>query len=43
MQAQIQSSLNFEAIRDKFRPTEWRVEAINSETGDVFVAVFRVR
>ncbi|MGA7920499.1 MAG: hypothetical protein WCA38_12625 [Candidatus Acidiferrales bacterium] len=41
MQVQTQSSLNFEAIRDKFRPTEWRVEAINTETGDVFVAVFR--
>jgi hypothetical protein len=40
MQVETTVSLRFEAFRDKVRPAEWRVEAINSWTGDVFVAVF---
>jgi hypothetical protein len=40
MQAQTAVSLHYEAIRDKFRPSEWRVEVINSRTGDVLVAIF---
>ena len=40
MQAETAVSLNFEATRDKFRPSDWRVEAINSKNGDVFVAIF---
>ena len=40
MQVETVVSLHFEAFRDKFRPSDWRVEAMNSTTGDVFVAVF---
>jgi len=40
MQVETTVSLRFEAFRDKVRPGEWRVEAVNSWTGDVFVAVF---
>ena len=39
MQLETVVSLHFEAVRDRLRPSEWRVEAINS-TGDVFVAIF---
>ena len=41
MQVETVVSLHFEAFRDKVCPNDWRVEAINSKTGDVFVAVFR--
>jgi hypothetical protein len=40
MQVETAVSIHFEAFRDKVRPGDWRVEAINSNTGDVFVAVF---
>jgi hypothetical protein len=40
MQVETTVSLRFEAFRDKIHPGEWRVEAVNSWTGDVFVAVF---
>ena len=40
MQAETAVSLHYEAVRDRVRPSEWRVEAINSKTGDVFVAIF---
>ena len=40
MQVETAVSLHFEAVRDRLRPSEWRVEAINSKTGDVFVAIF---
>jgi hypothetical protein len=40
MQAETAISLHFETIRDTIRPSEWRVEAVNSKTGDVFVAIF---
>lgn len=41
MQAETTVSLHFEAFRDKDYPSDWRVEAINSNTGDDFVAIFR--
>ena len=40
MQVETAVSFHFEAIRDRLRPSEWRVETINSRTGDVFVAIF---
>jgi hypothetical protein len=40
MQVETAVSLHFEAFRDRLRPSEWRVETINSRTGDVFVAIF---
>jgi hypothetical protein len=40
MHAQAAVSLQFEAFRDTFHPSDWRVEAINSTSGDVFVAIF---
>jgi hypothetical protein len=40
MQVETAVSLHFEAMRDRFRPSEWRVESINFRTGDVFVAIF---
>jgi hypothetical protein len=40
MQPKTAVCLNFEAIRDKITPDDWRVEALNSRTGDVFVAIF---
>jgi len=32
--------MKFEAFPDKEFPNEWRVEAIDRKTGDIFVAVF---
>lgn len=42
MQVQIAlaSALKFQAIRDNENPADWRVEAIDSKSGDVYVAVF---
>lgn len=40
MQGETVVSLHFEPFRDKVRPSDWRVEAVDSMTGDVFVAVF---
>ena len=40
MQVETAVAFRFEAIRDRLRPSEWRVEALNSKTGDVFVAIF---
>ena len=43
MQAQTQSTiatrLVYEAVQDQ-NPNDWRVEAIDTKTGDIFVAVF---
>jgi hypothetical protein len=40
MHVQTAVSLQFEAFRDTVHPSDWRVEAINPASGDVFVAVF---
>jgi hypothetical protein len=40
MQTETAVSIHFEAFRDKLRPGDWRVEAVNSDTRDVFVAIF---
>jgi hypothetical protein len=37
MHVQTAASLRFEAFRDAVHHSDWRVEAINSASGDVFV------
>jgi hypothetical protein len=32
--------MNYEVAPDKEFPNEWRVEAIDSKTGDIYVAIF---
>lgn len=32
--------MNYEGFRDKTGLSDWRVEAIDSKSGDVFVAIF---
>jgi len=32
--------MNYEVVRDEKFPNEWRCEAINAKTGDIYVAVF---
>lgn len=32
--------ITYEMNQDKDSPTKWRVEAVNSKTGDIFVTVF---
>jgi hypothetical protein len=34
------SKISFQVIKDKNTPNDWRVEAIDSKSGDVFVAIF---
>ncbi|HEV2383386.1 MAG TPA: hypothetical protein VG206_26790 [Terriglobia bacterium] len=38
--AEPQKSLQYEAFQDKNSPPDWRVEGIDSKSGDVFVAIF---
>ena len=33
-------ALQYKALQDKAASMEWRVEAIDSKSGDVFVAIF---
>ena len=40
MQTQTAAVLHFEVVRDQKYANEWRVEAIDTKTGDVFVAIF---
>jgi hypothetical protein len=40
MQVETAASLRFEVIQDRLYPSDWRVEALNSKTGDIFVAIF---
>jgi hypothetical protein len=40
MHVQTAVSLQFEAFRDTVYPSDWRVEAINPASGDVFVTIF---
>ena len=40
MQTETAVAVRFETVRDKIHPSDWRVEAMNTRTGDVFVAIF---
>lgn len=42
MQAQSATkiALQFETVKDKENPVDWRVEAIDIKAGDVYVAIF---
>jgi hypothetical protein len=42
MQAQtvIETRLTHEVVQDKEHPNDWRVEAIDIKSGDVFVTIF---
>jgi hypothetical protein len=42
MQAQtaVAKALQHKAIKDKENPSDWRVEALDSKAGDVYVAIF---
>ena len=40
MQAKTASELRYETFQDQKTPEYWRVEAVDSRSGDVFVAVF---
>ncbi len=40
MQAQTAASLQYEVFPDRDNPTDWRVEAIDSKAGDVYIAIF---
>ena len=39
-QTAVSPALKYEAVQDKRNPSEWRVEAIDIKSGDVFVTVF---
>jgi hypothetical protein len=39
-QSVCKQSLLHEAFQDRLNPLDWKVEAINSEFGDVYVALF---
>jgi len=41
MQATIEEkSITHEVVQDRVAPADWRVEAIDSKSGDVFVTIF---
>jgi len=39
-QTSLAPSLHYERLQDKNNPEDWRVECIDSKSGDVFVAIF---